>query len=1428
MERIRDVQSMEEMHRLLDYLPLPLSQELVNACMSRMSDLLLRECMPSVQDEVSLQKGGGRQSREGDDKEEDEDDTTEEVTSPPLMPSHYNVLGIRSKKVKKFQTKGMEFKVKFKDVPVTAAKGDEMFAWVNDAFEQLLGEVLQGIPDRDQVGMTFQNDSLQKVVWLPFMRKEDLTLERVMTRMEKTVQSQEDFMLDSSFVVTLTHVTMPQGSGRGAVPRHNFEGWMKEKRCFIKILAKDEQLCCARAIVTARAHRMRQMGHEFPQWESMRKGGGIQIQQAKELHKNAGVPEGPCDIENLKKFQAVLPEYQLKVLSKDVFNSFIYCGPEAKEKLYLYHHDNHYDVITSMPSFLERAYFCDSCNRGYNTEEDHNCRGDFCSCCFQRTPCVMEKWISCKECNRYLKNPQCYDNHKRPTPIKTVQKGGHCKHVGGQSVCDKVKRCHCGKVIHERNRHGKRPHICGEMYCRMCKDYFSEGHRCYMQPLSLPGEKLKESTKIQEMIGVENEEETLLIGKSGTRKRQHFFDVTDDEEEDEIQHGDEEEDKRLSFIFFDFECTQDLPYEGRDLKKKKRKKEQKVEEEMVYVHEPNLVVAQKVCEACLNVEDNVSQCIYCGPRENVFRGSRTKEDFCDWLFSGKHEGSICLCHNFRGYDSYFILQYCYDQVMLPELVMNGAKVMCMEVGGLKFKDSLNFLPMPLAKLPKMFDMKELCKGYFPHLFNTKENQTYVGSMPPIATYDPDSLKENERNNFYNWYQEQLEKNYVFDFEKEILQYCRSDVDILRRCCLKFRDLFINTTGVDPFHSCITIASACNRVYRSKFLKEDTIAIIPPQGYRPKDRHSLAAIRWLKWLSHKHGIEIKHARNHGEQRVGPYKVDGMYGKTVFEFYGCLWHGHPLCFKEREKNIPGSSLTVEDAFQHTLQRKEYLEKAGYVLEEIWECEYHRLLKTDPEMKVFVESVSIVDILDPREAFFGGRTNATRLFYEVPEGGKQQIRYRDVCSLYPWVCKYGKFPIGHPAVITENFGELDLYEGLVKCKVLPPSNLYHPVLPYRCNGKLLFPLCRTCVEAQIRDPGYKCSHNEDERALRGTWVTLELKKARQMGYIVLETYEVWHFAETEQYDPSTKSGGLFTPYIDLFLKLKQEASGWPSECGNDLLERKRYVSNYLTKEGVQLQEKHIDHNPGLRALAKLCLNSFWGKFGQRNNMEKTSYVKDPKDFYALLTQDDKVVKQVTFVNEEMIRINWVQHEDLVDVLPNTNVILAAYTMAQARLKLYSYLEMLGEDVLYFDTDSVIYKTFPERDPIKVGNFLGDMTDELESDYGTGSYITRFVSGGPKNYAFEVYSPRMERTYTTMKVRGIHLNYAVSKLVNFDLLLSMVKGTGPEKLGVKYPHFICRTTGKEKQILTRPLSKDYRLVYDKRVLHADYNTYPYGYRHY
>ena len=127
--------------------------------------------------------------------------------------------------------------------------------------------------------------------------------------------------------------------------------------------------------------------------------------------------------------------------------------------------------------------------------------------------------------------------------------------------------------------------------------------------------------------------------------------------------------------------------------------------------------------------------------------------------------------------------------------MRGAKVLSLSVPifNIKLIDSLSFIPMRLADFHKAFGLEELAKGCFPHLFNRKENENYVGPLPLTPFYHPDG-----------WHKELTRRAYVFNFQQEMLQYCRSDVDILHRCCLEFRELFRNVTDIDPFEKWLTI------------------------------------------------------------------------------------------------------------------------------------------------------------------------------------------------------------------------------------------------------------------------------------------------------------------------------------------------------------------------------------------------------------------------------------------------------------------------------------------------------------------------------------------------------------------------------------------------------------------------------------------------
>jgi hypothetical protein len=113
--------------------------------------------------------------------------------------------------------------------------------------------------------------------------------------------------------------------------------------------------------------------------------------------------------------------------------------------------------------------------------------------------------------------------------------------------------------------------------------------------------------------------------------------------------------------------------------------------------------------------------------------------------------------------------------------------------------------------------------------------------------------------------------------------------------------------------------------------------------------------------------------------------------------------------------------------------------------------------------------------------------------------------------------------------------------------------------------------------------CTHETDgERALTETWVLDEIRLAVQHRYEVVEVHEVYEYQVT-RYDPQTGDGGLFAQYINTFLKLKAEASGYPNwvQCPAD---EDRYISEFQASECILLNRDNIGPNPAKRGLAKL----------------------------------------------------------------------------------------------------------------------------------------------------------------------------------------------------------------------------------------------------
>jgi len=163
-------------------------------------------------------------------------------------------------------------------------------------------------------------------------------------------------------------------------------------------------------------------------------------------------------------------------------------------------------------------------------------------------------------------------------------------------------------------------------------------------------------------------------------------------------------------------------------------------------------------------------------------------------------------------------------------------------------------------------------------------------------------------------------------------------------------------------------------------------------------------------------------------------------------------------------------------------------------------------------------------------------------------------------------------------------------------------------------------------------------------------------------------------------------------------------------------------------------------------------------------------------------------------------------------TNIFVALYTTAQARLRLYSELSGLDKAVLYCDTDSIIYENNGENH-VKTGDLLGEWTDELG-----GSYIEKFLSTGPKSYYF-----RTSEGQETTKVKGFTINHLVSQKINGSTMEDLIDKS-VENVEILYDNQITRDPA-TKQLVNKNQIKTLNFNFDKRVICYNFDTVPYGY---
>ena len=566
---------------------------------------------PAIDDEGSTtedeQTGQGKKRKaENQDVEQEQD--------------YYCIQPVKDYHSKKFNMSAKNYRVQFNN----ALDNVDLLKSQNrtyDIFDHLIKDVTEGMNSTDQVRFVLQSNQLQFPISLPFCSLEELTTEKVFSQVEKVVQSNEEFRLNDAVNIDILRVQMPQGSGKSKVKRTTYDlrEYLKRKQSIISINNKDD-LCLARALVVSIARI-----EKDPRYKHIANSSRpLQRARAVDLHEAANVPLGPCGLKEVDLFQQHITNYQIIVVSGDQNNTIIYptkppANPNPEKSIYLYYQAKHFDVITTLPGFLNTSYFCHVCHKGYDHTTDHLCDG-MCKSC-RGFGCTLENnGIICKECDRLFKNQECYDRHKQE-PING----------GGRTVCEAVRKC--PKCHNSMDVRKLKNHPCIDNNkcptCKVKRNPNDPNHKCYMQ---------------QEQV--------------------------------------KEEPSYAQLLFFDFECNQERG-----------------------IHEPNLCV------------------VYDEEKEvKVFRGKNTVRDFCTWLFTPEHDKSIVIAHNFQGYDSYFILNHLNQHAIPYDVIYNGAKCMTLTTKTkekrtlfaieITFIDSLNFIPMALARFPKTFGRMNCAKGTF--------------------------------------------------------------------------------------------------------------------------------------------------------------------------------------------------------------------------------------------------------------------------------------------------------------------------------------------------------------------------------------------------------------------------------------------------------------------------------------------------------------------------------------------------------------------------------------------------------------------------------------------------------------------------------------------------------------------------------------------
>ena len=320
---------------------------------------------------------------------------------------------------------------------------DQLAPAIRDAMQRSVAQVLDNdnIPDNHRLFFdlfsnrlsagTYRSNGMTVGDW----RHNPERVDSIFENLQQTLNSNEDFVMNDSFHMEITTVApvyrqvRGQRKRRSKVTYQGIDNFLANNKSIIKVKNKDDNMCAARSIIASKA------AQDYPAQPPMRRkltksqrtvSDKTQREAALALCQAAGVdPDCAVGADELVKFQAVLPGYQLVCIYSGRNHEAVAFSPYAKEKkvIPIVHVDDHYHGCTSLTGYRQTAYVCKYCFRGYDMEGHHRCESlenvKFCPCCrrdecpdfLESNPQGLKPKKKCLPCGRYFYGETCYENH---------------------------------------------------------------------------------------------------------------------------------------------------------------------------------------------------------------------------------------------------------------------------------------------------------------------------------------------------------------------------------------------------------------------------------------------------------------------------------------------------------------------------------------------------------------------------------------------------------------------------------------------------------------------------------------------------------------------------------------------------------------------------------------------------------------------------------------------------------------------------------------------------------------------------------------------------------------------------------------------------------------------------------------------------------